>query len=151
VTLQFVSPRFGPIEVSDDAVIHFERGVPGFPGCPRFIVMDHDRQTPLKWLQCVDRPEVAFLIVEPGQIGAAYELDVPADALPVLGLTPDASPENLAVFLIVNAEQGELTANLRAPIVVNLATRGACQLILDDPGAPLRHPIAKRDKAEAEL
>lgn len=151
MTLQFDSPRFGPIEVSDDAVVHFERGLPGFPGCSRFIVMDHDRETPLKWLQCVDRPEVAFLIVEPGEIGASYELDVPAEALPVLGLTHESPPENVVVFLILNAEEGQLTANLRAPIVVNLATRGACQLILEDASAPLRHPIAKRAKAEASV
>ncbi len=150
MTLQFVSPRFGPIEVSEDAVLHFESGLPGFQGCRRFIVMDHDRETPLKWLQCVDRPEVAFLIVEPGEIGAAYDLDLPAEALRVLGLTTDTPTENVAVFLILTAEEGELTANLRAPVVVNLAKRGACQLILDGAGAPLRHPLARRAKQEAE-
>ncbi len=149
--LQFDSPRFGPIEVSEDAVIRFEQGMPGFPDCSRFILMEHDRQTPLRWLQSVDRPEVALLVAECGEIGAAYDVEVPAEALPVLGMAPGASAQDLAVFVVVNAEQGDLTANLRAPIVVNQATRAACQLILDDATAPLRHPIAKRRAPEAEV
>jgi flagellar assembly factor FliW len=34
-----------------------------------------------------------------------------------------------------------MTANLKAPLVVNLATGLAAQVILEDPRFPLRHPI----------
>jgi flagellar assembly factor FliW len=140
---RFESPRFGAIEVADDRVLDFPRGLPGFPDCKRFIVMDHDRETPLRWLQCVDRPEVAFLIVEPQQVLASYDVEVPRHVLAYLGWNQGSDdPADVTVFVILNASDAALTANLRAPVVVNARTRRAFQLILDDPALPLRHSIA---------
>jgi flagellar assembly factor FliW len=139
---RFESPRFGALEVADDRVLDFPRGLPGFPDCRQFIVMDHDRETPLRWLQCVDRPEVAFLIVEPQQVLGAYGVEVPRHVLGVLGWDGDShDPADVLVFVILNAGESALTANLRAPVVVNARTRRAFQLILEDPGLSLRHPI----------
>ena len=140
--MKFETPRFGTIEVGEDKLLHFEHGLPGFPDCERFIVMDHDRETPLKWLQSVDQPEIAFLIVEPEQVLRSYEVEVPDPVLRVLGWEDGGDPSDVAVFVILNVTDEELTANLRAPVVVNLAKRRAFQLILDSPDIALRHPIA---------
>lgn len=139
--MRIQSPRFGLIEVHDDRILYFERSLPGFPGCGRFIVMDHDRETPIRWLQSVDRPELAFLIVEPQQVLPAYDLEVPPEVLGFLGWKPEDDARSVGVFLILNVDEDELTANLRAPVIVNLDNRRACQLILDDVSLPLRHPI----------
>jgi flagellar assembly factor FliW len=136
------SPRFGALEVPEDRVLEFPRGLPGFTDCRQFLVMDHDRETPLRWLQSVDRPEVAFLIVEPQQVLASYGVEIPRPVLAFLGWTEDGDPDDLLVFVILNAGDGALTANLRAPVVVNARTRRALQLILEDPALSLRHPIA---------
>lgn len=141
--MKFESPRFGTLEVAHDRVLDFPRGLPGFPECKQFIVMDHDRETPLRWLQCVDRPEVAFLIVEPQQVLASYGVEVPAHVLAFLGWSDEShDPADVLVFVILNAGEADLTANLRAPVVVNARTRRAFQLILEDPALPLRHPIS---------
>ncbi len=139
--MKFDTPRFGTIEVEEDKLLRFEQGLPGFPTCKRFVVMDHDLETPLKWLQCVDRPDVAFLIVEPEQVVGSYQVEVPDSVLSQLGLAEGAEPSNVAVFVILNVSEDKLTANLRAPVVVNIAQRRAFQLILDRPDAPLQHPI----------
>jgi flagellar assembly factor FliW len=140
--MRFESPRWGVIEVEDDKVITFESGLPGFPDCTQFIVMDHDRETPLKWLQCVERPEVAFLIVEPEQVLASYEVEVPESVLGLLQLEDPERADDIAVFVILNVEEKMLTANLRAPVVVNVQARRAYQLILDDPNIPLQQEIS---------
>jgi flagellar assembly factor FliW len=136
------TPRWGSIEVDPHAIIHFETGLAGFPDCSRFVVMDHDRDTPLKWLQSVDRPEIAFVIVEPDQVLPSYSVDVPEPVMKKIGWTHEVRPQDVAVFLILNCEEGQLTANLRAPVVVNVQNRRAFQLILDSPEIPLRHPLA---------
>jgi flagellar assembly factor FliW len=139
---KFESPRFGALEVADERVLEFPRGLPGFPECRRFIVMDHDRDTPLRWLQCVDRPEVAFLIVEPQQVLASYGVEIPPHVLAVLGWSDaEHPPDDVIVFVILNACDSALTANLRAPVVVNARTRRAFQLILEDPALSVRYPI----------
>lgn len=140
--MRFETPRWGAVEVEDEKVICFERGLPGFPDCTGFIIMDHDKETPLKWLQCVNRPEVAFLVVEPEQIMASYEVEVPSAVLKLLGWEDEKAVRDVAVFVILNVGDGDLTANLRAPVVVNIANRKAFQLILDDPEIPVRHPVA---------
>ncbi len=139
--MKFESPRFGVVEVPDDDVVHFERGLPGFPECTKFVVMEHDIDTPLKWLQCADRPEIAFLVIEPEQIMPSYEIDVPKSILSLIGWESNNGPGDVAVFVILNAQESELTANLRAPVVVNVKNRRAHQMILDDPELPVRHVV----------
>ena len=60
-----VPRQTGEQTFQDEDLIRFARGLPGFPDCTEFVVMEHDKETPLRWLHCVDCPEVAFLIVEP--------------------------------------------------------------------------------------
>ncbi len=148
---QFESPRFGSIEVDEEQFIHFERGLPGFPGCHDFVVMEHDRETPLHWMQSVDRPEVAFLIVEPAQVLSTYRVEIPPRILASLAWDENHDAEqDVAVFVILNAEGSTLTANLRAPVLVHMKTRRGHQMILDDPSLPLRHEIAPEPVPQSE-
>ena len=148
--MRFESPRFGPIEVDEDKLIRFGGGLPGLPDCTAFIVMEHDRETPLRWLQCVDQPAVAFLVVEPEQVLASYGVDVPPTALAELGWDEGSDePSDVKLFLILNVTEEKLTANLRAPVVVNAKTRQALQLIVDDPALPLRHCLEPTDPPPA--
>ena len=141
--MRIESPRFGVIEAEDEAALCFPEGLPGFPDCQRFIVMDHDRDTPLRWLQCIDRPEVAFLIVEPEQILTSYSVDVPPLVLEQIGWDNETdSASDVIVFVILNIEGSELSANLRAPVVVHSGNRRAIQMIAEDMSLPLRHPVA---------
>lgn len=135
------SPRFGALEIDESRILHFDRGLPGFPRCTRFIVMEHDLETPLKWLQCVDQPEVAFLIAEPDQILPECPLEIPETALAAIGSAAGDPPGSLAAFLILNVDEGQLTANLRAPVIVNIEQRRARQWILENPDLPTRKQI----------
>jgi flagellar assembly factor FliW len=139
------------LEADLDVVIQFERGLPAFPDCRQFIVMEHDRDTPLRWLQCGDHPEVSFLIVEPEQVLATYQLDIPLPVLNLLGLEGTENPADIAIFVLLNVDDDQLTANLRVPVVVNVRKRCAHQMILDDANVPLlRHAIEPAEKAEAQ-
>ena len=148
---RFESPRFGPVDVDEDKIIHFPKGLPGFPGCTEFVVMDHDTDTPLKWLQCIDLPEIAFLVIEPEQILLSYALDIPEPVLAFLGWQKETGdPRDVIVFVILTVLDSNLTANLRAPVVVNVKKRRAQQMILDDPEIPLQHPVRPDPDAKAE-
>ena len=142
------SPRFGALEVDEERILNFARGLPGFPDCTRFFVVDHDKETPLKWLQSVDRPEIAFLIVEPEQVMKSFEVDVPTAVLNLLQWDKDSTEADVSVFVILNVEDGNLTANLKAPVIVNIPKRLACQMIVEDPGAPVRAPIGPKELTE---
>jgi flagellar assembly factor FliW len=132
------SPRFGTLEFEPEQVLTFEPSLPGFPTCTRFVILDHDRETPLKWLQSLDRPELALLIVEPQELLAEYRLELSPEVLEQLGAN---ALRELGVFVILNPCDGRLYANLRAPVVTHVEGRRALQLILDDPALPVRHPV----------
>ena len=121
------------------------------PGCTEFVVMDHDTDTPLKWLQCIDLPEIAFLVIEPEQILLSYALDIPEPVLAFLGWQKETGdPRDVIVFVILTVLDSNLTANLRAPVVVNVKKRRAQQMILDDPEIPLQHPVRPNPTTTAE-
>ena len=67
---------------------------------------------------------------------------MPVGVLPAIGWNEGDEAKDLGVFLILNVEDGELTANLRAPVIVHVRERRALQVIVDDPDVPIRQRIA---------
>lgn len=132
--------RFGTVEVDEEAILEFVEGLPGFPDCRRFVILEHDRRSPVRWMQSVDRGEIAFLVADPHDVLPAWELPIPAATLERLGIDA-AAPGAIGVLLILNVAGERLTANLRAPVVVDVARRRAMQVILEDDRLPLRHPV----------
>jgi len=74
----FDTTRFGRLEVTEDRVISFVQGMPGFERLKRFILIDHDQEGVFKWLQAVDDPAVAFLLTDPTSFKPGYTVPGPA-------------------------------------------------------------------------
>jgi flagellar assembly factor FliW len=140
--------RFGSIEFRDDAIISFPTGVIGFPDSNRYVILDHDRDVPFKWLQSVNEPDVAFVVMDPVLFKPDYRVEVEEEDIPEL----DAHDESdLTMFVLLTIPSGDpagITANLRGPVVVNHRRRIAKQIILDD-DLPTRYPIFSENKAAA--
>ena len=64
-TLVFPTVRFGDVTVGADTLLHFPRGIVGFPDARRFVFLHAgEAQGPIYWLQSVDDPSLAFLVCE---------------------------------------------------------------------------------------
>ena len=98
--------------------------------------------SPFFFLQSTQDPEVGFILVNPFFFFPDYEFELPDEEAAALGI---ASPEETAVFCIVNAREGlkNATVNLLAPIVVNISTGAARQTVLVDDRYSLRHPLPR--------
>ena len=57
--------RFGPMEVPADKLITMERPILGFEGFRQFCLIEIDELAPFFWLQSVQDPTVAFMVVNP--------------------------------------------------------------------------------------
>lgn len=124
--------RFGEIEIADDRVIHFVEPVLGFEESHRYVLLDHADDSPFKWLQSADDPELAFVVTSPKLFGLDYEFTLSDDMVGQLSLT---AAEDALVLTIVNVPQedpGKMTANLLGPVVINQNTRQARQVVLSD-------------------
>lgn len=132
--------RFGTIRASEQAIFTFPYGVIGFPTLTRYLLLDHDRDAPFKWLQSVDQETLAFVVTDPILCKSDYRVVLSQDDMTDLKLS---SEEDLAVMVILTIppdDPSQITANLRGPLVVNQRCRLAKQLILNEEH-PTRHRL----------
>ncbi len=133
--------RFGTIEVDEEAVVTFSQGLFGFEDYRRFVVLSLDEKSPFRWLQSLEEPSLAFVIIEPRHFMPDYAptiSDSDAEALELDANTP------YLVFVVVTIPPGkpeEMTANLMGPIIINAATRQARQVIVEDECYSTKHLI----------
>ena len=147
--MKLLTTRFGTVEVPDKDVLFFSLGVLGFPEVRRYVMLDHGRNTPLKWLQAVDKPELAFPMVPATDLVEDYHITVSPDDLAALAME---STDELLAFVILtipNAAPEGTTANLKAPIVMNPTTHLARQVLVEQ-DYPIRYPLAVAQPATVE-
>jgi flagellar assembly factor FliW len=141
--LEIRTTRYGEMEtvqVSEDAILAFPEGVPGFERHRRFALIQDPKLAPFCWLQSLHDPLVGFLVIEPGLLVADYAFDIADPDVELLGLV-DAAQAQVLSILVVPEDVRAMTANLQAPLIVNPLKRIAKQVILTDERFPLRYPV----------
>lgn len=133
--------RFGQIECKDSDLVTFRQGLVGFPDRTRFMLIQHDPESPFHWLQSVEDGNLAFLVADPAIFVKDYAPEMPDATAEFLELKED-TPR--LVYTIVNIPRGqtsEMTINLAGPIIVNVETGEATQVILEDDSYSIRHRV----------
>lgn len=141
---------FGEVEIREQQIIDFPDGILGFDDVRKFVLLDaHDENSPLKWLQAYDEPELAFVIIRPVDFMKEYELVVSMNDIEAVGAE---TAENLLVFAIVTipTNPSDMTANLQGPIIVNPDKRLGRQAISLSDRYSVRHKILEEMKKAAE-
>jgi flagellar assembly factor FliW len=112
---------FGALEVQPGRLVHFADGLFGFRACTQFALVPTPRSDSF-WLQSVDQPSLAFLLVDPFRVAPGFSVEI-GDA--DLAAIDAASPGEVAVLAIVTLPRtaGESpTANLQGPLAINVRT-----------------------------
>jgi flagellar assembly factor FliW len=141
---------FGEIEVQEQQVINFPDGILGFDYVKKYVLLDtQDANSPLKWLQAYEEPELAFIIIRPVDFMREYELVVSMNDIEAVGAV---GAENLLVFAIVTipSNPSDMTANLQGPIIINPVTKLGRQAISLSDRYHVRHKILDEMKKAAE-
>jgi flagellar assembly factor FliW len=138
--MKIQTSRFGILDVADESLLIFPSGLVGFPAFRRFVVLDVAKDSDYQWLQSVDEPSLAVVIVDVHLLQPEFRIDVPDEGLAELDMTQTDPISIMAVVTIPSGEPNQATANLRAPLVVNLRTRKGKQMILHE-SIPLRYPL----------
>lgn len=137
--------RFGEIDCPEDKMLRIPSGIIGFPASTRFIILDHDREAPFKWLQSLDQGELAFVVIDPVYFKSDYRVTIALDEISELGQVDETGLLMFVILTVPVADPEHMTANLRGPVVVNAQTRVAKQLILRD-DYPTRAPVFDQPK-----
>lgn len=130
MSMMIETSRFGRTEIDPQSILHFEEGLLGFEKLQRFAVILADNTEPIQWLQAVDDPTVSLPIINPFLIKPDYELDVDDTELRSIGMP--SSEDVLVVSVVVIPEDiRNMTVNLCAPILINMKSRKARQIIME--------------------
>ena len=141
--------RFGVIQIAEDRVITFPRGLLGFPTQTRYCLLEPGDDACFFWLQSLDEPSLAFVVTDPALFVEDYSVPLRQEQMEELGL---AKTEDAQVFAIVNKIDGELTGNLQGPLVINTMTREGSQLVLPEKRWTTRHTlVALGEAAQANI
>lgn len=144
--MKIKTTRFGEINIKKDSIISFPNGILGFPDRKKYVVLDHDSDdTPFKWLQCVDDPNLAFIIMDPSILIEEYRVEIDTEIMKELSEVKDEDIFLLAIVKIPHNSPMDMTANLKAPIVVNYQKKEAYQVVLMNDNYSLSHPIFKQE------
>jgi flagellar assembly factor FliW len=133
--------RFGELEIDQETMLEMPEGLVGMNGSKHFCLLEESPESAFKWLQMVDDPGLAFVVVNPYDFYPDYEFEVSGKDVDLLGIE---DPEEALVFALVTIGPAgkEVTANLVAPVVVGTRTRRAKQVILQDERYTTKHPLA---------
>jgi flagellar assembly factor FliW len=144
--------NFGPISFDPEALIEFPRGLPGFEERRSFLPLQIPDTAPLIFLQSADEPSLCFPTLPVLAIDADYQLRMSAEDLQFLELPAGCQPrlgEAAACLAILSLRETGPTANLLAPVVINMANHKAIQSVALESEYSHQHPLTPPEAAPA--
>lgn len=135
---------FGEVDTDDNKIITFEKGLIGFEDHKKFaIVYDSDKSadSSVMWLQSLDDEMLALPVIKPEVVYGEYDPIVEDELINSLGENIMDAELAVVVVLTVPADITNMTCNLKAPIIINVDTMKAVQVIADNEDYMVRFPI----------
>lgn len=125
---------FGEIDIEEEKILNFERGIIGFPDLKKFtLIYDEEKKdnSNIIWMQSLDEPAFAMPVMNPLLVKENYNPIVEDELLKALG---NLTEENTLVLVTVTVPQNieKTSVNLKAPIVINAKEKKAVQVIVED-------------------
>jgi len=143
--------RFGQVQIAEEDLITFPDGILGFIELKKFVVLDDPNDEIFAWLQSCQEPSIAFPVLEPELFVDTYKVGLAKSDMEYLGLSPAAADlakemAQLSYFSIVTIPEDptKMTANLKAPVLINRKTHIARQCVLQENNWAIREPIFQK-------
>ena len=132
--------RFGTIQVEESDIITFPEGMLGFSKIHQYVIVERTDDSLFVWLQALKKGSVAFPLLEPQLFEMNFRVEL-EDTDRKLLKVDDLKKAKVYSIVTIPTDPTKMTANLKAPIVVNLAKRLAKQVILHQADYPIRKAI----------
>jgi flagellar assembly factor FliW len=126
---------FGTFTPPKESLFTFPDGLPGFPNEKVFLLIEDARSKPIVFLQSARTPSICFITLPASAVQQGYK--------PFLGDGLEgASPADVLCLVIITVAEGEdPTANLLAPIVIDIKNQTGVQMVQSETEFSHRHPL----------
>ena len=120
--------------IDSDKRLTFPLGIPGFEKYTTYVVY-HKEENDISafWLESCEEPMVTFTLVDPGQYGLNYELELTDEER---NLLQAEKAEELGIFMVLSKKENggqpspALNANIAGPIIINPRTQLGLQKVI---------------------
>lgn len=143
-SLTFHSERYGTLEISEEQIYRFEKGIIGLQEIRRYALIQLDN-FPFSILHALDA-QISFIVIPAAQVVDNYGFHIDDETAELLGVE---RPEEVETWLIVNVIEDQVYVNLKAPVLLSPAHRSGVQFIIHDQELPIRHPLIRASKEGA--
>ena len=141
--------RFGEIEIEEEKIIRMIKPILGFESLKKYVLIEAEEMSPFMWLQSIEDPVIAFIVVNPRVFYPDYKIEVNKREVAEIGLTNVAAVETYVVATIPD-DPTKLSLNLQGPIIVNTENRAAKQLVMVDSKYKISHLLFEELSSEEE-
>ncbi len=144
--------HFGEIDLNEDKVLYFEQGILGFEDYKKYTLLydeEGDQRPDISWLQSLDEASLAIPVISPFLVKSDYNPRVEDELLKPLG---EITEDNAVILITVTvpADIEKISANLKAPFIINSDTRKGAQIIADNSEYEVKYYFYDQIKAAKE-
>lgn len=139
--MEIKTKAFDTVAIDPADIITFARGLIGFEDKQKFVLLgDPEKTEALVWLQSIEDQNLALVAIQPRLFRPDYKPSVHLDELKDLEVEDEA---DLLVYAIITvpSQVAKMTANLKAPVVINVKNNKAKQVILNDDRYKIKEPV----------
>ncbi len=138
--MKLKTTNFGNLELDPDAILLFPDGLIGFETFRHWVLLPESDDDAVGWLQSLNDPGLAFSVITPHRFVPKYQLKIGKEQL---GSLPWTSSDESILLALVSNHDGQLTVNLKSPIIVNLHRGLGRQVIVAD-DQPIQYALSAK-------
>ena len=113
------SLHFGKLRLEPTSLFTFEEGLLGFEDLKEFVLVSDEATVPFKWLISTEQPAIGLPLLNPWLLDLNYKPGRHAES------------DESAAFVVVTLSKSEgMTANMKAPLILDTAAQTGKQIIL---------------------
>lgn len=142
-----IQTEFGEMEVSEQDILKFEKGLYGFESVTEYVLLSEEEDSPILLLQPIRGQVPSFVVIDPYAVYPQYAPQMSQEDKNLFA----GSLDDLRFLLIAALKDDpmESSVNLKSPIAINSKTKQAAQVILDNADYPIRYRFLNDKKKGA--
>lgn len=138
--MKFETKYHGVIEYSDNNVVNLVKGMSGFEGLKKFVLIEIKGNEVFSLFHSIENDEIGFIVVSPFYVKGDYQVNLSDDIIKELKIENE---KDVAIINTVTLAKDvkEMTTNLGAPIIINIKEHLGKQIIISDNEKFIKYPI----------
>ncbi len=148
--MKIQTEQFGEVEIAEERVITFDKGIPGFEEVKDYVLIPADAQeeSPFFFLQSVEQMEVSFFLVDPFTFFQDYDIKLEEQMVERLQLE-EPTDAIVLTTVTVKGDISSATTNLKAPLVINNKKQRGMQIVLNNKDYAIKQALFQGDNTAA--